>query len=108
MAEDVDLDEIAEHLVNYSGADITNVCRFKLNQLYIFENTLILRDTAMMSMRRAIDGLSPEEIRNLPKDKLNLPVSKEDFMAAIKKINRSVSDDDLEKHKKWSDEFGST
>lgn len=66
------------------------------------------RDTAMMSMRRAIDGLSPEEIRNLPKDKLNLPVSKEDFMAAIKKINRSVSDDDLEKHKKWSDEFGST
>ena len=43
----------------------------------------------MMSMRRAIDGLSPEEIRNLPKDKLNLPVSKDDFMAAIKKINRS-------------------
>ena len=68
----------------------------------------LLRDTAMMSMRRAIDGLSPEEIRNLPKDKLNLPVSKEDFMAAIKKINRSVSADDLEKHKKWSDEFGST
>ena len=66
------------------------------------------RDTAMMSMRRAIDGLTPEQIRNLPKDKLNLPVSKEDFMAAIKKINRSVSDDDLEKHKKWSDEFGST
>ena len=62
----------------------------------------------MMSMRRAIDGLSPEEIRNLSKDKLNLPVSKEDFMAAIKKINRSVSDRDLEKHKKWSDDFGST
>ena len=63
----------------------------------------------MMSMRRAIDGLSPEEIRNLPKYLIkNLPVSKEDFMAAIKKINRSVSDDDLEKHKKWSDEFGST
>jgi len=92
LADDVNLDEVAEQLGNYSGADITNVCR----------------DTAMMSMRRAIDGLSPEEIRNLPKDKLNLPVSKEDFMAAIKKINRSVSDDDLEKHKKWSDEFGST
>ena len=70
--------------------------------------TILFRDTAMMSMRRAIDGLSPEEIRNLPKDKLNLPVSFEDFLAAIKKINRSVSDDDLEKHKKWSDEFGST
>merc|ERR1711953_1237922 len=92
LADDVNLDEVAEQLGNYSGADITNVCR----------------DTAMMSMRRAIDGLTPEQIRNLPKDKLNLPVSKEDFMAAIKKINRSVSDDDLEKHKKWSDEFGST
>lgn len=92
LADDVDLDSVAKKLNNYSGADITNVCR----------------DTAMMSMRRAIDGLTPEEIRNLPKDKLNLPVSKEDFLAAIKKINRSVSDDDLEKHKKWSDEFGST
>ena len=75
---------------------------------FYWGNNYFFRDTAMMSMRRAIDGLSPEEIRNLPKDKLNLPVSKEDFMAAIKKINRSVSDDDLEKHKKWSDEFGST
>jgi katanin p60 ATPase-containing subunit A1 len=62
----------------------------------------------MMSMRKAIDGLSPDEIRNLPKDKLNLPVSIQDFHLAIKKINRSVSDDDLAKHKKWSDEFGST
>ena len=62
----------------------------------------------MMSMRRAIADLTPEEIRNLPKFKLNLPVSNGDFMAATKKINRSVSDDDLEKHKKWSDEFGST
>ena len=59
-------------------------------------------------MRRAIADLTPEEIRDLPKFKLNLPVSKGDFMAAIKKINRSVSDDDLEKHQKWSDEFGST
>ena len=40
-------------------------------------------------------------------DELNLPCSKEDFMDAIKKVNRSVSDDDLEKHQKWSSEFGS-
>ena len=65
----------------FAGLNSTN-CIF-------LKKTLILRDTAMMSMRRAIDGLSPEEIRNLPKDKLNLPVSKNDFMAAIKKINRS-------------------
>jgi len=46
---------------NYSGADITNVSR----------------DTAMMSMRKAIDGLSPEEIRKLSKvNSLNLFLSK--------------------------------
>merc|ERR1711892_151992 len=44
LAEDVDLDAVAKQLDFYSGADITNVCR----------------DTAMMSMRRAIDGLSPK------------------------------------------------
>ena len=36
---------------NYSGADITNVSR----------------DTAMMSMRRAIERLAPDEIRKLSK-----------------------------------------
>ena len=61
----------------------------------------------MMSMRRAIDGKSPDEIKKLSKDELNLPISMKDFLDAVKKINRSVSDDDLQKHQKWSDEFGS-
>ena len=43
--------KLAEKLELYSGADITNVSR----------------DTAMMSMRKAIEGLSPEEIRKLSK-----------------------------------------
>ncbi|CAG5090644.1 Oidioi.mRNA.OKI2018_I69.PAR.g12673.t1.cds [Oikopleura dioica] len=51
IAEDVDLEEIAKKMENYSGADITNVSR----------------DTAMMSMRRAIEGLAPDEIRKLSK-----------------------------------------
>ena len=45
------LEKIGKMMENYSGADITNVSR----------------DTAMMSMRKAIEGLSPEEIRKLSK-----------------------------------------
>ncbi|GFY38559.1 katanin p60 ATPase-containing subunit A-like 1 [Trichonephila inaurata madagascariensis] len=89
---DLDLEDVANSLDGYSGADITNVCR----------------DASMMAMRRKIAGLTPEEIRNLPKEELELPVSPEDFKEAIKKINKSVSKEDLEKYEKWMAEFGST
>ncbi|GFX25831.1 katanin p60 ATPase-containing subunit A1 [Trichonephila clavipes] len=65
-------------------------------------------DASMMAMRRKIAGLTPEEIRNLPKEELELPVSPEDFKEAVKKINKSVSKEDLEKYEKWMAEFGST
>lgn len=53
----------------------------------------------MMSFRRRISGLNAEQIRMIPK---------EDFTNAIKKVNKSVSNDDLERYKKWMEEFGST
>ncbi|KFM75987.1 hypothetical protein X975_02868, partial [Stegodyphus mimosarum] len=89
---ELDLEEVANSLEGYSGADITNVCR----------------DASMMAMRRKIAGLTPEEIRSLPKEELELPVSPDDFREAIKKINKSVSKEDLEKYEKWMAEFGST
>ncbi|CAL4059360.1 unnamed protein product [Meganyctiphanes norvegica] len=88
----VDLTEIASILDGYSGADITNVCR----------------DASMMSMRRKIAGLRPDEIRALPKEELDLPVTQEDFREAILKCNKSVSQDDLKKYEQWMQEFGST
>ena len=51
---DVNLEEIADLIDGYSGADITNVCR----------------DAAMMSMRRKIEGLTPQQIKNMPKGTL--------------------------------------
>uniref|UniRef100_A0A671M0M4 Katanin catalytic subunit A1 like 1 n=1 Tax=Sinocyclocheilus anshuiensis TaxID=1608454 RepID=A0A671M0M4_9TELE len=91
VASDVDLTLIAEKIEGYSGADITNVCR----------------DASMMAMRRRIQGLSPEEIRALSKDELQMPVTMEDFELALKKISKSVSAADLEKYESWMSEFGS-
>uniref|UniRef100_A0A3B3YGI9 Katanin p60 ATPase-containing subunit A1 n=1 Tax=Poecilia mexicana TaxID=48701 RepID=A0A3B3YGI9_9TELE len=91
LAPDVNLDLIAEKIEGYSGADITNVCR----------------DASMMAMRRRIQGLSPEEIRALSKDELQMPVTMEDFTTTLKKISKSVSAADLEKYESWMAEFGS-
>ncbi|CAD6992128.1 katanin p60 ATPase-containing subunit A-like 1 [Ceratitis capitata] len=90
--ESVNLSEIAKKLDGYSGADITNVCR----------------DASMMSMRRKIAGLTPEQIRQLATEEVDLPVSNQDFAEAISRCNKSVSKSDLEKYEKWMNEFGSS
>merc|ERR1711997_981383 len=92
VAEDVDLKTIGRKLDGYSGADITNVCR----------------DASMMSMRRKIAGLKPSEIKNLAKAELDMPVTKQDFLEALQKCNKSVSKEDLDKYEKWMEDFGST
>ncbi|XP_015584934.1 katanin p60 ATPase-containing subunit A-like 1 isoform X2 [Cephus cinctus] len=88
----VNMADIAKKLEGYSGADITNVCR----------------DASMMSMRRKIAGLKPDQIRQLPKEELDLPVSAADFDEAVERCNKSVSQEDLEKYEKWMSEFGSS
>jgi katanin p60 ATPase-containing subunit A1 len=92
LDEDVELEDIAKKLDGYSGADITTVCR----------------DSAMMGMRKKIEGLSIEQIQALSKEELNLPAKMEDFMQVLKKVSPSVSKNDLEKYEKWMHEFGST
>ncbi|XP_033228142.1 katanin p60 ATPase-containing subunit A-like 1 isoform X2 [Belonocnema kinseyi] len=90
--DSVNLKQIASKLAGYSGADITNVCR----------------DASMMVMRKKIAGLKPDQIRQLPKEELDLPVSAEDFDEAVERCNKSVSQEDLEKYEKWMGEFGSS
>ncbi|KAK7603768.1 hypothetical protein V9T40_003767 [Parthenolecanium corni] len=92
LDESVSLKDIAKKLNGYSGADITNVCR----------------DAAMMSMRRKIAGLRPDQIKQIPREELDLPVSAQDFRDALAKCNKSVSKEDLDKYEKWMNEFGST
>uniref|UniRef100_A0A8C7DVH9 Katanin p60 ATPase-containing subunit A1 n=2 Tax=Oncorhynchus kisutch TaxID=8019 RepID=A0A8C7DVH9_ONCKI len=91
LANDVDMAKIAEQMEGYSGADITNVCR----------------DASLMAMRRRIEGLMPEEIRNISRDEMHMPTTMEDFESSLKKVSKSVSASDLEKYEKWIEEFGS-
>lgn len=91
----INLTDIAKKLDGYSGSDITNVCR----------------DAAMMAMRRALKGMAMTDIRAQIKEKKeelsDLPTTMQDFLDAIKKVNKTVSKEDVEKYQKWIDDFGS-
>jgi len=90
LADDVNMDMLAEKLQGYSGADITNVCR----------------DASMMVMRRRIQGLTPSEIRNLSREELDIPTKWEDFLLALSHISPSVSAGDIAKYESWMEEYG--
>ena len=68
---DVAWDQIVQRTENYSGADITNVCR----------------EAAMMPLRRRLkaSGINVSEIDQLRKE-VDVPVSNRDFMDALKNI----------------------
>ena len=92
LHEEVDLERLAIKCAGYSCADITNLCR----------------DAAMMPMRRAIKGLTREEIKNLKKEDTDLPLTQSDLAEAAKRVSSSVSAADVERHTRWLAEFGST
>lgn len=92
MAPDVNIDDVACRTEGYSGDDLTNVCR----------------DASLNGMRRKIAGKTRDEIRNMAKDDISKdPVAMCDFEEALKKVQRSVSAADIERHEKWFSEFGS-
>ena len=91
MDPDVNLDEISEKLDNYSGADITALCR----------------DTAMMSMRRMIKGKTPDEVRDLKKEELDQPITMIDFEEALERCMKSIGDMDLTRYDQWIKQYGS-
>lgn len=84
---------MARKTEGYSGDDLTNVCR----------------DASLNGMRRKIAGKTRDEIKNMAKDEISKdPVEMCDFLEALKKVQPSVSAADIEKHEKWSSEFGSS
>jgi katanin p60 ATPase-containing subunit A1 len=99
LGSDVNLDELAQKAAGYSGADVANVCR----------------DASMMSVRRIMEaarkkGLGREQMQAMLKEQkeaLQSAVTMEDFLTALSKVNRSVSDQDLLRYSDWMTEFGS-
>ncbi|KAG2497959.1 hypothetical protein HYH03_004220 [Edaphochlamys debaryana] len=95
VAPDVNLDRVAAQLDGYSGDDITNICR----------------DAAMNGMRRMVAGKTPAEILAMRQAGNHMgkePVTSDDFVQAIRKINPSVSKEDIKRHEEWLAVFGST
>lgn len=101
VSDDVDHENLSDLTEGYSGADIAIVCR----------------DAAMMSMRRMVlearkQGLSGEEIQKALREREDqlktTSITKSDFDGALKKVQKSVGEEDLERYKKWMEEFGSS
>lgn len=95
--EGVNLDDsfdyryVANKLRGYTGSDIANLCR----------------DAAMMGMRRKIVGQTPDQIKNIKRADIDLPVTVQDFNEAIERCRKTVTGQDIEKYQSWIDEFGS-
>ncbi|TKR93757.1 hypothetical protein L596_008158 [Steinernema carpocapsae] len=92
LANDVNLEEVAEQLEGYSGSDITHVCR----------------DAAMMPLREHIANMSPEDMKNLSASEVDLPITREHFLQSIQKTASSVSAADIHRYEQWMEEYGAS
>jgi len=95
LSEEVCFDELVKRTEGYSGADICNVCR----------------EAALMGMRAAMKearakGLKADEIQSL-RAQLDVPVTQQDLLHAVKNVQRSVGNEDLKRFVEWMAEFGS-
>ncbi|WP_122090454.1 CDC48 family AAA ATPase [Halalkalicoccus subterraneus] len=86
LAEDVDLDELAEETEGYVGADIEAVCR----------------EASMAATREFINSVGPEEAANSVG---NVRVSREHFEQALGEVNPSVTPETRERYTEIEERF---
>ena len=92
VTDDINYERLIEITDGYSGADLANVCR----------------DAALMPLRKKIaqgnvDILRIREVQN----EINIPLTMDDFLEAIRNVSRSVSQAQLDEYQQWMAEFGS-
>ncbi len=87
LAEDVNIDELAERTEGYTGADIEAVCR----------------EAGMLAIREAIKpGMSKEEAKEVAE---RLKITKEHFEKALEKVKPSMTKEDIEAYEKMVEDF---
>jgi len=94
--ENIDWDKLVKLTDMYSGADISNVCR----------------EAAYMPMKRKLfsgGGLMQSKLKDVNKlqEELDVPIVMDDFIKALKNVQKSVGTEHLKKYSKWMEEFGS-
>eukprot|EP00929_Paragymnodinium_shiwhaense_P086779 TRINITY_DN47213_c0_g1_i1.p1 TRINITY_DN47213_c0_g1~~TRINITY_DN47213_c0_g1_i1.p1 ORF type:complete len:626 (-),score=100.52 TRINITY_DN47213_c0_g1_i1:357-2126(-) len=95
LGPDVEIKELVRRSEGYSGADVTNVCR----------------EAAMMGLRKRMqkaraEGVSIAKLHAL-KDEVDVPVMQADCLEALKNVQKSVGNEDLQHFSDWLKEFGS-
>lgn len=74
---------------------------------YVSFLSCVCRDAAMMCMRKKIRGQTPLQIKQIKKADIDLPVTTDDFIDAVSRCKKSVSQADVQRYKTWIEEFGS-
>lgn len=77
ISEEVSFDILCKKTKGYSGADISNVCR----------------EAAMMPMRKKLleGNINFDNMANFNHEDLDIPITQNDFIEALKNISKSVS-----------------
>lgn len=87
LADDVNIEELAEKTEGYSGADIEAVCR----------------EAGMLAIREVLKpGMTREEAKKAAK---KLKIAKRHFEEALKKVKPSLTKEDVKKYEKMIEEF---
>ena len=96
LADDVNIDELVKLTEGYSGADIANVCR---------EASLMQMRRKLMKTGGKLNFTALKANPNELEKELDAPVSQSDFKTAIKNISKSVSQNDIAKYEKFTEEY---
>ena len=89
--EKIDWDYLVKVTSGYSGADIANVCR----------------EAALMPLKKVL--MENSDIMRIPEKRAGIerPITMEDFTMAVQNIQKSVSNEYLQKYDLWMKEYGS-